>query len=121
MTWVSRGERRALIVFGALTLVALGVRLWQHRHPPITVEAGPTPPYAQWDALVSRARQLDLNEASAEQLERLPQIGPSTAAKIVEYRNAHGPFTSAEQLEAVPGIGPKTVESLRELLTVGPR
>ena len=43
-------------------------------------------------------------------------MGPVTAQKIIDYRDAHGAFRSAEELDAVPGIGPATVEELRELV-----
>ena len=62
---------------------------------------------------------LDLNEASQEDLEALPGVGPSVARAIVEDRTQHGPFLSVEDLDRVKGIGPKTIERLREFITVG--
>jgi competence protein ComEA len=59
---------------------------------------------------------LDLNSATAEQLDALPGIGPATAAKIVDFRQAHGPFHSVEELDAVPGIGPARIEQLKGLV-----
>jgi len=59
---------------------------------------------------------VDLNSASAEQLDTLPGIGPVTAQKIVDYRQAHGPFTSVDDLDAIPGIGPARIENLRGLV-----
>ena len=78
----------------------------------------PRSPAAQWDAQIQRARRVRLNDATAEELERLPEIGPSTAKRIVDYRQAHGPFRRVEELEAVPGIGLKTLEAMRDYLTV---
>jgi competence protein ComEA len=59
---------------------------------------------------------LDLNTASAEQLDALPGVGPATAQKIIDYRQAHGPFRSVDELEAVPGIGPSKLAQLKGLV-----
>ena len=64
------------------------------------------------------AGKVNLNQATAEQLDALPRIGPSTAAKIVAEREANGPFASVDDLERVSGIGAKTVDGLRDLATV---
>ncbi|WP_420455521.1 ComEA family DNA-binding protein [Rubrivirga sp.] len=55
----------------------------------------------------------NVNTASAEELQRLPRIGPALAGRIVEHRRVHGPFRSAEALTDVRGIGDKTLEKLR--------
>jgi competence protein ComEA len=57
---------------------------------------------------------LDLNSASAEELERLPGIGPSLASRIVAYRGKHGRFASVEELIRVGGIGPATLARVRD-------
>jgi len=60
---------------------------------------------------------VDLNSATAEQLDTLPGIGPSTAAKIVAYRQEHGAFHSLAELDAVSGIGPSKLAELKGLVT----
>ena len=59
---------------------------------------------------------LDLNTASLEQLDALPGIGPTTAQKILDYRQAHGAFHSVAELDAVPGIGQGRLEQLKGLV-----
>ncbi len=59
---------------------------------------------------------VDLDRATAEELERLPGIGPALAARIVADRRARGPFQSPEALLRVPGIGPRTLERIRPFL-----
>lgn len=118
MLWLTDKERLALTVLGVLALAGLGVNLWQQRRPAIGIEAGPAPPVAQWESMISEARRVDLNHATAEELERLPEVGPSLAQRIVEHRQAHGPFRKPEELQGVPGIGPKTFEGLKEYVKV---
>lgn len=60
---------------------------------------------------------VDLNQASAAQLDELPGIGPTTAAAIVSHREQHGPFATVEDLEAVRGIGPAKLDALRGLVS----
>lgn len=54
----------------------------------------------------------NINAASAEELQRLPRIGPALAGRILEYRRQHGGFGSAAELTEVKGIGDKTMERL---------
>lgn len=63
---------------------------------------------------------LDLNRATAEDLQRLPGIGPKRAAQILALRQARGRFRSVDELLEVPGIGPKTLARLRPQLRVFP-
>lgn len=61
---------------------------------------------------------VDLNTATETDLDALPGVGPVTAAAIVAWRTANGPFESVEQLGEVDGIGPARFEKLRDLVTV---
>ncbi|WP_448612249.1 ComEA family DNA-binding protein [Geodermatophilus sp. URMC 60] len=64
------------------------------------------------------AGPVDLNTATAADLDALPGIGPVLAQRIVEHRERNGSFRSVEQLDDVPGIGPTTYAELAELVTV---
>ena len=118
MIWLTQQERLTLTILGGLALVALGILLWQQRQEPLRVEAGPALSSAQWDEQLRMSRLVELNRATAEELERLPEIGPSLARRIVAYRDQHGPFRNPEDLQQVPGIGPKTFDALRDFVTV---
>ena len=61
---------------------------------------------------------VNLNTASAAELEQLPGIGARTAARIVEYRKTKGPFKKIEELMNVQGVGEKSFLKLRAQLTV---
>jgi competence protein ComEA len=66
----------------------------------------------------SAAGLIDINTASATELETLSGIGEVLAATIVEYRDQNGPFASVDDLEDVSGIGPATLEEIRDQVTV---
>jgi competence protein ComEA len=77
-----------------------------------TSTAAPADPAGTGKA-AAPAESVDLNNASVEQLDALPGVGPVTAAAIVAWRDAHGSFTSVDQLADVDGIGPARLEKLR--------
>ena len=64
---------------------------------------------------------INVNTATVAELEALPGIGASTAARIVEYRQKNGPFKKIEDLMNVRGVGEKSFLKLRSLLTVSPK
>jgi len=68
----------------------------------------------------SAKKLLDLNTATVEQLEELPEIGPTTAKAIVRFREKSGPFRRVEDLLAVRGITKRRLEKIRPLVTAIP-
>jgi comEA protein len=62
---------------------------------------------------------VNLNTATAAELEQVPGIGPATAQKILQARKSYGKFKSVDDLEAIRGIGPKRLQKMRRYLTVG--
>ena len=64
------------------------------------------------------ARQVNINTASAAELESLPGIGPVLAQRVLEYRQKHGSFTNIEEILKVNGIGPATFERIKLLITI---
>jgi len=62
--------------------------------------------------------KVNINTATAQQLQMLPGVGPSLATRILEYRKANGDFKSVEQLALVRGIGEKKCEALKPYIGV---
>lgn len=65
------------------------------------------------------AQVVNINTATAAQLEALPGIGPSMAQRIVSHREKNGPFKKLEDLMNIQGIGEKSFLKLRPMLTIG--
>ena len=63
--------------------------------------------------------KLDLNSATAEELQKLPGIGEKLARAIVDFREQNGTFQTVEDLLRIPGIGEKRLAAIRDLVTVG--
>jgi competence ComEA-like helix-hairpin-helix protein len=70
------------------------------------------------DPAQSTIRRINVNTASAKELETLPGIGQGYAERIVEYREKYGPFRRAEHLMMVRGISDKRFRALRDLITI---
>jgi competence protein ComEA len=82
-------------------------------------------PYLGGDASIGsgpaengKQQKVNLNSATASELETLPGIGPSKSAAIIEYRVSTGAFKAIEDLKLISGIGDKTFEKLKEFITV---
>lgn len=81
--------------------------------------AAQTSPARSESAPVKPAVVVNLNTATAADLERLPGIGAKTAQRILDYRQKNGPFKKVEELMNIQGIGEKSFLKLRSQLAVG--
>src|SRR5262245_12316817 len=130
--WTPAERRGALIV---VSILALGAArdLWllhtASRAPEPKPRPAPTivvaPPVAPAQAATparadSATLRIDLNHATAEELDRLPGIGPVLAARIVSQRIERGGFRRPEDLLGVRGIGPRLYDKLRDRIVVIP-
>ena len=62
--------------------------------------------------------RVNINTADVEELDELPEVGPSTAQSIIDYRQNNGEFRTVDELEEIPGIGPTTLEKIEPFATV---
>lgn len=125
----SAGDRAALAILAFLVLAGVVFNFYRNRKeavlPSATLSALVLPPsfFVTVEKKTSKARStmpLDLNRASAKDLENLPTIGPSLAGKIIEYRQKVGRFSRVEELLKVPGIGAKKLSQIKPLVRVLP-
>ena len=129
-------EIRALLLLLMALLVGSGITLYKRTHPQFAPElvmetTGLTPvenlqttlpsPTGQTpnrsDHPLKRVR-ININQATAKELESVPGLGSKLSQRIVEYRNIHGPFHKLEDLVDVRGIGPKNLEKMADHLAV---
>ena len=66
----------------------------------------------------SKNSKVNINKANASELEKVPGIGPSTAQKIIIYRNENGKFSSIDDIKNISGIGAKKFESIKDYISV---
>jgi competence protein ComEA len=101
--------------------LALELQDQQQVYVPRQGEKAPPPPVSGGESggEGTGGALVNINTATAAELETLPRIGPATAQRILEYREANGPFEAVEDIQDVPGIGPATFEGLKDLITVG--
>ena len=102
---------RTWIVLGTCAMV-VGASIGH----PVSVEAR----QAQAAASETRVAPVNLNTASAAELEKLPGVGPATAQRILEYRQKNGSFKKIEDLMNVRGIGEASFLKLKPQITVAP-
>lgn len=139
---ITRHEATAIIVLSGLLLLGLMVQQTQAPETPADPSAyaemearfkartaalpGANRPAAYGASTTSSVTEassaveghINLNTASAADLQRLPGIGPALSGRIIAYRQAHGAFAHVDDITRVRGIGPKTLARLKPLLTV---
>ncbi|NUM79807.1 helix-hairpin-helix domain-containing protein [bacterium] len=96
---------------------------WKNRADTIRMLLASGAPAETIDSLIAESgdspvRTVNINEANVQELASLPRVGPKLAARIVDYRNQHGPFTSVNDLQRVKGIGKKMFDKIKPFVTV---
>ena len=146
MDALTPAERRGAIVVVLLLALGAGHDLWRASRPlpapPREAHERPVLPAEGWaegpavdgrtgpdligagDERAATTRPsnavIDLNRATARELDELPGVGPVLAGRIIAHRERHGRFRHPEELLAVRGIGPRLFARLRPRVTVGP-
>ena len=119
--WMLRGSRSAspIQVETQYRLTRTEATLTEPTPEPSAAEESPTPSQsAEPSDKVLPGEKININTATAEELERLPGIGPTRAQAIVDDRAANGPFRIPEDLTRVSGIGEATLQGLIDYVTV---
>jgi comEA protein len=120
---LTRREQIVVALLVASLVIGGGISLWDHFSPEATENfqvvrvAEPPDAISETAEPEKPAEKVHLNTASAQELERLPRIGPKTAQKIVQWRTDHGPFRTLDDLAKVPGIGKKTLDGIGDMAT----
>lgn len=112
-------SRERVVVFGLIAVMLTGaalsfVRRQLMRNRP-SIEVG----IVSSESIKLSSFPLDLNRATARQLEALPGIGPVLSQRIVEYRGVYGKFQNVSDLLKITGIGPKRLAAIERFVTVG--
>jgi competence ComEA-like helix-hairpin-helix protein len=130
-------KERAVLLFLIVVLIAgAGASAWRHNRRQrnlkaiqievardSTLDPNPPPPGQSLNprVLEPSGHLIDLNSASAAELDLLPGIGPALAQRIIEYREQHGGFKDKAELNQVSGIGPKKFAAIKDRVTAGRR
>lgn len=124
---ITRREGIAVLTLTVLFFTGLTVRhLRKQQTPPLPADslameahgASTVAPSADRSHDPSADNPLALNDASRQELQALPGIGPALSERIVEYRTTQRPFQKVRELRRVRGIGPATLSDLRPLVTL---
>ena len=114
MRWFTKQEKKVIIFI--LVALVLGEGIWLHRRY-ISSQQCVEKKEVSRQRIPIKDYKVDINKASAKELITLPQVGPSTAQKIIEYRE-NREFLFIEDLKNVKGIGDKKFQKLKEYVKV---
>ncbi len=105
-----------------LDAINLALPLANHQHLVVPTREGiaPLATTVAPTATLVMGLLVNINTATAAELEALPHIGPAMAQRIVDYREAHGPFETLEALQNVSGVGPTIFAQVRPYITLEP-
>jgi competence ComEA-like helix-hairpin-helix protein len=115
--WVIQSKQNDTTAFACSAFPTASGPHWPTRTGTAPDEPG-TKTHATHPKKVPPASPLNLNTASAETLQSLPGVGPSTANAIVASREVEGKFQSVEELTRVKGIGSKKLAALRNFVRI---
>ena len=121
---ISLSKSAKIVLFSLIGVIALGVGLYLEMGVSMPFEIKTVPeiterPEGEKFAISYDSEgRLDINMATAEELDTLKGIGMSTAEKIIKYREEKGPFDSVEELRNVSGIGEETINEIRDSICV---
>jgi comEA protein len=122
---MEEGKQIRILICIAVLFCALmiGFHLFFVQEPAATIvvtdlSSSETVSSAASEGAATNSTKININTATAEELETLPQIGATRAARIVEYRESYGPFQTIEEIKNVSGIGEVIFSELKDLIEV---
>lgn len=104
MFGLTRQEKTVILFLLGLAVIGIGVSFFSKQ----------LKPFKEIPQLTSQKQKINLNTAGYPELISLPGIGPTLAARIIEYRSSHGAFLSAEDLKSVKGVSNRTLEQIKD-------
>jgi comEA protein len=119
MKFFTKSERNVVLFLSITFLIGFGILQLQKEDEQGLIFVGVDEEVAEIiDEQSDFTLKISINDSDRDDLVTLPGIGPSTAEKIVKYREEVGRFNSIEELMKVKGIGPKTFEKLKEFIDI---
>ncbi|HED53503.1 MAG TPA: hypothetical protein ENJ00_04810 [Phycisphaerales bacterium] len=99
------------------TLVSIAQPASEHPDTLSQIQPAPSKPSAPAPSTPDIGTRININAATAAQLDLLPRIGPVLAERIIQDRRTNGPFRSIADIQRVRGIGPRTADKLKDLIS----